>query len=102
MWVVSPIGQTNSLPPPQKEKKKNALQPFPGDHLPSIPILESFFYRIDFPGRLVSSHSFFNLQLHHPSLTAFVESKREKKEKEAVFSATGPACQLQTHDLTAK
>lgn len=22
MWVVSPIGQTNSLPPPQKEKKK--------------------------------------------------------------------------------
>lgn len=45
------------------------------------------FYRIDFPGRLVSSHSFFNLQLHHPSLTAFVESK--KKRREAVFSATG-------------
>lgn len=46
----------------------------------------NLFYRIDFPGRLVSSHSFFNLQPHRPRLAAFVKSKKRERERERLFS----------------
>lgn len=62
MQVLNPKGQTNSL----SQKMKNLKCAATISRWSSLQHLHigNLFYRIDFPGRLVSSHSFFNLQPH--------------------------------------
>lgn len=100
--VVSPIGQTNSLLPPHhhhhslKNKKENVLQVCPGDHLPSISILEAFYIGLISLGVLSVLIHFSIYNCIIPALTAFVELQK------GCFLCYWPACQIQTYDPAAK
>lgn len=99
-----PQGTNQFIIPPsnEKQRKKSTPQPFPGDHLPSISILETFSIGLISLGDLsVLIHfSIYNRIVLVSQLLS--NQNREKEKQKGYFLSHWPACQPQTHDLTAR